>query len=230
MRHWTPETARGAGPGGPRAYRFSRRGGPGRRHGGRIGGAELALMAGAGIALGLAAAMISTPIAPGPAPAPAPSVRPAPRPSPYAEAERSRALLTAQEGAPPPLRFAEAGRRAPAATRAAAVTVAPGAVRVIDGDTFAWHGMRVRIADIDAPETHPPRCAYEADLGARATARMRALLAAGPFELHPIPDGRDTDRYGRKLRIVTRGGRSLGDQLVGEGLARTWTGRREPWC
>jgi endonuclease YncB( thermonuclease family) len=90
--------------------------------------------------------------------------------------------------------------------------------------------MRVRIADIDAPETHPPRCAREADLGARATARMRALLAAGPFELHPIPDGRDTDRYGRKLRIVTRGGRSLGDQLVGEGLARTWTGRREPWC
>jgi endonuclease YncB( thermonuclease family) len=59
---------------------------------------------------------------------------------------------------------------------------------------------------------------------------MRALLAAGPFQLHPAPDGRDEDRYGRKLRIVTRGGRSLGDVLVDEGLARTWTGRREGWC
>ena len=42
--------------------------------------------------------------------------------------------------------------------------------------------------------------------------------------------GRDQDRYGRKLRIVTRGGESLGEMLVAEGLAREWTGRREPWC
>jgi endonuclease YncB( thermonuclease family) len=54
------------------------------------------------------------------------------------------------------------------------------------------------------------------------------LLAAGPFELRML--GRDVDRYGRKLRVVVRDGRSLGDQLVAEGLARTWTGRREPWC
>jgi endonuclease YncB( thermonuclease family) len=58
---------------------------------------------------------------------------------------------------------------------------------------------------------------------------MRELLHAGPFELERIP-GRDEDRYGRKLRVVTRNGRSLGDQLVAEGLARTWSGRREPWC
>ena len=103
------------------------------------------------------------------------------------------------------------------------------AVRVIDGDTFDFGGMRVRVADIDTPETEG-RCAYETQLAARATRRMRALLGEGPFELHRPPNGRDEDRYGRKLRIVTRGGRSLGDQLVAEGLARTWTGRREPWC
>jgi len=102
-----------------------------------------------------------------------------------------------------------------------------GAVRVIDGDTFALGSIRVRIADIDAPEVHG-RCAFETDLAARATARMRGLLAGGPFELHSVE--RDEDRYGRKLRIVTRGGQSLGDVLVAEGLARTWTGRREPWC
>ena len=102
-------------------------------------------------------------------------------------------------------------------------------VHVIDGDTFDYGPMRVRIADIDTPEMHG-QCPYETALAARATQRMRALLAAGSFELHALGNGRDEDRYGRKLRIVTRGGRSLGDVLVAEGLARTWTGRREPWC
>jgi endonuclease YncB( thermonuclease family) len=59
---------------------------------------------------------------------------------------------------------------------------------------------------------------------------MHQLLASGDFQLHPLPSGRDEDRYGRKLRIVTRGGQSLGDVLVAEGLARTWSGQREPWC
>lgn len=101
--------------------------------------------------------------------------------------------------------------------------------RVIDGDTFIALGQRIRVADIDTPEVRG-RCPYETRLAARATARMRALLGQGPFELHPLASGRDRDRYGRSLRIVTRGGRSLGDQLVTEGLARTWSGRREPWC
>ena len=100
-------------------------------------------------------------------------------------------------------------------------------VRIVDGDTFWYGGEKIRIADIDTPEVRG-RCPYETQLAAQATNRMSALLAAGPFELHAVE--RDTDRYGRKLRVVTRGGRSLGDQLVAEGLARTWTGRREPWC
>jgi endonuclease YncB( thermonuclease family) len=58
---------------------------------------------------------------------------------------------------------------------------------------------------------------------------MLELLNAGPFELQAFED-RDADRYGRLLRVVVRDGKSLGDQLVSEGLARTWTGRREPWC
>jgi micrococcal nuclease len=100
---------------------------------------------------------------------------------------------------------------------------------VVDGDTFWFDGIKIRIADIDAPETHPPRCPYEADLGNRATNRLHALLNAGPIQLEALP-GRDEDRYGRKLRIVLRDGQSLGGQLVGEGLARAWKGHREPWC
>jgi micrococcal nuclease len=41
---------------------------------------------------------------------------------------------------------------------------------------------------------------------------------------------RDEDRYGRKLRTIERDGRSLGDVLVAEGLARPWDGARRSWC
>jgi endonuclease YncB( thermonuclease family) len=108
-----------------------------------------------------------------------------------------------------------------------ATPVRPASVSVVDGDTFDVAGERVRIADIDTPELRG-RCAQEVRLAQAAKARLRTLLAAGPFELRE--SGRDEDRYGRKLRVVVRGGRSIGDQLVAEGLARTWTGRREPWC
>ena len=99
---------------------------------------------------------------------------------------------------------------------------------VIDGDTFYLGGDLIRISDIDAPETHPPRCAREADLGDRATTRLSSLLSAGPFQL--VRRGRDLDKYGRRLRIVMRDDRSIGGMLVAEGLARPWTGKRRPWC
>jgi micrococcal nuclease len=99
---------------------------------------------------------------------------------------------------------------------------------VVDGDTFWMAGEKIRIADIDTPETHPSRCALEATLGDRATLRLQALLNGGPVTL--VTADRDTDRYGRKLRTVERDGVSLGDILVDEGLARRWTGRRQPWC
>ncbi|MET0370621.1 MAG: thermonuclease family protein [Sphingobium sp.] len=99
---------------------------------------------------------------------------------------------------------------------------------VVDGDTFWFAGSKYRIADIDTPETHPPRCAAEAALGAQATLRLQALMNAGAFTLE-IGE-RDSDRYGRALRIVTRDGRSIGDQLVADGLARRWDGARHPWC
>lgn len=100
---------------------------------------------------------------------------------------------------------------------------------VVDGDTFWLEGEKIRIADIDTPEISEPKCDAEYQLGMKATYRLRDLLNEGAFEVRPI-GSRDEDRFGRKLRIVVRAGQSLGDQLVSEGLARTWTGRREPWC
>lgn len=100
---------------------------------------------------------------------------------------------------------------------------------MVDGDTFWLRGTKVRIADIDTPETHPPRCRSEARAGQAATVKMQAMLNAGPFTLVPIK--RDVDRYGRKLRIVERDGVSLGAVLVRHGLARHYGGgKRSPWC
>lgn len=100
---------------------------------------------------------------------------------------------------------------------------------VVDGDTFYLSGEKIRIADIDAPETHPSRCELEADLGDRATLRLQALLNAGPVALNANA-GRDRDPYGRLLRTVERNGQSLGSALVQEGLARWYEGGRRPWC
>lgn len=100
---------------------------------------------------------------------------------------------------------------------------------VVDGDTFWLEGTKIRIADIDTPEISEPKCASERALGEKAKHRLRELLNSGRFQLMAW-ENRDEDKYGRKLRVVMRDGRSIGDQLVSEGLARTWTGRRQPWC
>lgn len=99
---------------------------------------------------------------------------------------------------------------------------------VVDGDTIWFQGRKIRIADINTPETSQPGCASEARLGKSATFRLQALLNDGSFNLESID--RDTDKYGRELRIITRDGQSLGDILVDEGLAEEWQGYRRDWC
>lgn len=96
---------------------------------------------------------------------------------------------------------------------------------VVDGDTIWLEGEKIRIADIDTPEIGEPACQAEYRLGMRATHRLRDLLNEGPWSVEPI-GSRDSDRFGRSLRVLTRNGRSIGDRLVEEGLARTWNGRR----
>ena len=100
---------------------------------------------------------------------------------------------------------------------------------VVDGDTIHFAGLKIRLEDIDAPETYQHKCESELTLGKRATNRLLELINAGPFEL--VNRGsRDEDRYGRKLRTIERGGRSLGEILIAEGLVRRWDGARRSWC
>jgi endonuclease YncB( thermonuclease family) len=99
---------------------------------------------------------------------------------------------------------------------------------VVDGDTIWLEDQNIRIADIDAPETHDYGCAAEQALGARATRRLHELVNSGAITLGSID--RDADRYGRKLRLVFVNGKSVGDTLVNEGLARPYGRGKQPWC
>ena len=99
---------------------------------------------------------------------------------------------------------------------------------VVDGDTIWLKGEKIRVADIDAPETHDYHCASEKELGDQATRRLHDLLEGGAITLQSID--RDEDSYGRKLRIVLVNGESVGDTLVSEGLARYYGSGRRPWC
>jgi len=99
---------------------------------------------------------------------------------------------------------------------------------VVDGDTIWLQGENIRIADIDAPETHEYRCASEKALGDRATKRLLQLVNSGSITLKSID--RDADVYGRKLRLVFVDGKDVGDTLVNEGFARYYEGGKRPWC
>lgn len=99
---------------------------------------------------------------------------------------------------------------------------------VVDGDTFWFRGEKIRIADIDAPEISEPRCDAERQVGEVASDRLLDMLNDGAFSFATVE--RDEDRYGRKLRTVWRSDLSLGEQLVGEGLASRWNAPRRNWC
>ena len=97
---------------------------------------------------------------------------------------------------------------------------------VIDGDTISIGGQRIRIAGIDAPETHPPRCMEEARLGLAATQKLKQLLDSGTV----TTSGIGHDQYGRELRSVQVNGQDVGEAMIGAGVAREYGRGRRPWC
>jgi endonuclease YncB( thermonuclease family) len=122
--------------------------------------------------------------------------------------------------------------------------IAAGAVQVVDGDTIRVRGRTVRLVGFDAPEDGiNARCEGERNLAARATARLRALVAGGGLDLEIVrcscpPETQGTQRcnYGRACGVLTARGRGVAAILIAEGLARPYAcgatscPRRAPWC
>ncbi|MEO3386851.1 thermonuclease family protein [Mesorhizobium sp. CAU 1741] len=96
---------------------------------------------------------------------------------------------------------------------------------VVDGDTFWLSGEKVRLESIDAPEMEGA-CSYERNLAQQAKSRLSEILSNREITLSRSGH----DRYGRTLARADTPSGEAGAILVREGLARRWTGRREPWC
>lgn len=94
-----------------------------------------------------------------------------------------------------------------------------GPFTVIDGDTLADRGKRLRLRGIDAPELGQmctrPDGAY--DCGMVARAGLIRLIGNGVTECFG-PEG-DQDRYGRTLVTCRSSGKDLGREMVVLGLA-----------
>lgn len=104
----------------------------------------------------------------------------------------------------------------------------PTDIRIWDGDTFrvgSRGGESVRIFNIDAPEIEG-RCRFEIDLAQQSKLELARLMDGHQVRIQR----QGKDRYGRTLAAISIDGQDVGDQLVSKGLARTWSGRREPWC
>jgi endonuclease YncB( thermonuclease family) len=118
-----------------------------------------------------------------------------------------------------------------------------GRVQVIDGDTV-WHyptsrseSEKIRLLDIDAPETTRPSCERELIAGLRAKARLAELLQRRPLRIERCDEHGEPceDRFGRTLaRLHTPAG-EVGAILLREGLALKYEPGRKAernahWC
>lgn len=83
---------------------------------------------------------------------------------------------------------------------------------------------------VDTPEPSKygnAKCAYEAQLGDRASAFTNNIITTRNIE---IERSGKNDKYGRALAKVRVGDEYLGDMLIDAGLAMPWTGRQFDWC
>ena len=120
-----------------------------------------------------------------------------------------------------------------ALARLVTASAASAATILIDGDTVEIDGTRIRIVDIDTPETFRPRCENELVLGLKAKEHLRIMLDSGDVTFQPTGH----DRYGRTLARVYAGKVNVGQQLIEEGHALRYlpgpeakAARLKVWC
>ncbi|MBB3020622.1 endonuclease YncB(thermonuclease family) [Microvirga lupini] len=106
-------------------------------------------------------------------------------------------------------------------------------VVIIDGDTIDVQGERIRILNIDAPESFRSRCEAELKLALRTKERLGQLLRSGSVEIRR--EGQD--RYRRTLATLSVREGDVGQILVRDRLALPWKDGREDkerrlkvWC
>jgi micrococcal nuclease len=97
---------------------------------------------------------------------------------------------------------------------------------VRSGDSFFLRGQLIELADVDTPRRYASECQAATQLSWKSALRLRDLLNSAPFEL----EGTEQRPDGTQLRLVTRDGKSLGADLVAEGLAKDKSVEAPNWC
>lgn len=119
----------------------------------------------------------------------------------------------------------DAAAATPEATVAPDLLVAR-VLRVVDGDTLLveveGREERVRLLNVDTPESVHPDDARNTTAGYRATEYTRSRLANSQVRLE-VPQDRRTDNFGRTLAYVMVDGVNFNVELVREGYSPYYT-------
>jgi len=128
--------------------------------------------------------------------------------------------------------------------RAHATPIESGAIEVVDGDTIPTGTTIVRLVGFNTPESgSQAKCDGERSLAAKASWRLRQLIAAGGLSLEQVPcacprgtEGTQRCNFGRLCGVLKVAGKDVGAVLISEGLAREYVcgrtscPRRASWC
>jgi endonuclease YncB( thermonuclease family) len=122
--------------------------------------------------------------------------------------------------------------------------VQPEAIGIVDGDTITVRGQsrHVRLLGFDTPETgFEARCSAERALAAKATQRLRQIVAEGGLDLTIVPCacwrrwGMFNCNDGRYCGVLKTKGQDVSALMIREGLAHPMhCGKacrvQPPWC
>jgi len=122
--------------------------------------------------------------------------------------------------------------------------ITPSEIQIVDGDSVRIHNQSIRLVGFNAPETRNASCPAEAELGARATRRLRELVRAGGLDFEYVrcsyPEGtQGTSAYNwkRDCGMLRSNGKDVGSILIAEGLAVPFVcgathcpATPRPWC
>lgn len=115
---------------------------------------------------------------------------------------------------------------------AGAETIDGSRIVIVDGDTVALPGgERIRLLDIDAPESYRSECEAELVAGLKAKERLRSLLDGQPVTIERA--GKDV--FSRTLAHLRTPAGDVGEVLLRERLALRYVPGRKAertahWC
>ncbi len=112
-------------------------------------------------------------------------------------------------------------------------------LKAVDGDTVKCDGQNLRdmgsgapdISGYDTPEIWSNKCDFELELARKAKKRMAVLLKTPGLKIYDSGQVDDTEEHRPLVWIIMPDGRTVGDILMSEGLARIWLpDHKNDWC